>query len=158
MPKQVELAWTNDGLSFVAHTGTGHEITLDAGESSGGGNNGPRPTETLLVALAACGAMDVISILKKMRQDVVRYTVRAVGHQATEHPKKFTTIDITHQVAGVDIQEASVRRAIQLSISRYCPVYATVAPGVVVNERYEILDAEGCAVAGGDVEPEPAAG
>jgi putative redox protein len=88
-----------------------------------------------------------------MRQDVTGYTLRTTGEQAPDHPKKFTVIDVLHEITGVEVQEASVRRAIQLSITRYCPVYATISPGVVVDERYRILDSEGREVAAGKVEP-----
>ena len=114
MSKQVELRWT-EGLTFVAATGSGHEITLDAGESSGGGNSGSRPTELLLTAVAACVAMDVVGILRKMREDVRRYDVRARGTQAEEHPRKFTTIEVVHKIAGNALKPANVHRAIQLS-------------------------------------------
>ena len=153
MTRQVELSWSG-GLAFVATTGSGHEIILDAGEDSGGGSRGARPTEALLIALAACAAMDALSILRKMRVDVRRYHVRARGEQASTHPQRFTEIEVVHRVSGDAIKPANVHRAIQLSITRYCPVYAMIAPDVAIAQRFEIIDREGCVVASAVVEPE----
>ncbi len=125
-------------LRFVGRTGSGHEVVLD----SAAGDSGSRPAELVPLALAGCTAMDVISILRKKRQDVTGYAVDAVGVQAEEHPNAFTSIDVTHLVEGNDIEEAAVRRAIELSATRYCSVGSTLASGEVeVRHGYVIRDA-----------------
>jgi putative redox protein len=140
-----------DGMRFRVQTGSGHAIEIDASAEVGGADTGARPMELLLAALAGCEAMDTISILRKMRQDVTSYRVAAHGVTAPEHPKKYTSIAIIHRLGGRAIAEANVRRALLLSMARYCPVFATIAPAVPVSVSYEILDEGGAPVVKGEV-------
>ena len=113
------------GMRFAAETGTGRRLTFgDDAEQ-----NEHSPVEVVAVAVAACSAMDVVSILDKKRQvyDVYRVDVRA--EQRTEYPQVYTRIDITHIVSGTVVLEAAVRRAIELSASKYCPVNAMLSAG-----------------------------
>jgi putative redox protein len=133
---------TLDGghLRFVGRTGSGHRIVLD--DAAGGG--GPRPAELVPLALAGCTAMDVISILRKKRQIVERYEVRATGTQRDEPPALFTRIDVVHVVSGPVLDIESVRRAIELSATRYCAVGATLAAGATeIHHRYVVGDGTG---------------
>lgn len=140
-----------EGMRFRVRTGSGHEITIDASADAGGVNAGPRPMELQLAALAGCASMDVISILRKMRQDVTAYDCHAAGETASEHPKSYTRIVVTHRLRGRGIAEANVRRALYLSISRYCPVFAMLSPGVAIGVRYEIRDEAGSSAVKGEV-------
>ena len=88
-----------------------------------------RPAELVPLALAGCTAMDVISILRKKRQDVRRYAVEAAGTQEADHPNAFTRIDVVHVVEGSGIDLEAVRRAIELSATKYCSVGATLSSG-----------------------------
>ncbi len=132
---------TLDGdLRFVGRVDSGHSIVLD----SGTGDTGARPAELIPLALAGCTAMDVISILRKKRQDVRRYEVEASGVQQDEHPNAFTRIDVVHHVEGPDIDPDAVRRAIELSASKYCSVGATLATGITeIHHAYVIHDGAG---------------
>ncbi len=134
--KTVHVALQGEGLRFVARTGSGHEIVLDDAD----GNTGARPAELVPVAVAACTAMDVISILRKKRQPVTRYAVEANGHQRDEgNPHVFTRIEVTHVVEGPAIAVEAVRRAIELSATRYCSVGGTLATGdVEIHHAYVI--------------------
>jgi putative redox protein len=124
-------------LRFVGRTGSGHRVVLD----DSAGDTGPRPSELVPLALAGCTAMDVISILRKKRQTISRYEVRAVGVQADEAPARFTRIDVVHEVEGADVDSEAVRRAIELSATRYCVVGSTLATGVTeIHHRYVIVD------------------
>jgi putative redox protein len=123
--KTATLVNEGDGLRFVATAGSGHTVILDNAE----GNTGARPAELVPLALAGCTAMDVISILRKKRQPVTRYEIRAEGVQRENpQPAIFQRIDITHIVEG-DVDTEAVRRAIQLSAEKYCSVGATLATG-----------------------------
>jgi putative redox protein len=114
-----------DGMRFQAASGSGHSIVLD----SGAGDGGMRPAELVPVALAGCTAFDVISILRKKRQPVTRYEVRATGTQRDDpQPAIFTRIDVLHIVEG-EVDVAAVRRAIELSATKYCSVGSTLATG-----------------------------
>jgi putative redox protein len=121
------------GLHFEATTGSGHNVAVDDLSD----DHGPRPMEYVLVALGACGGMDVAAILVKKRQRVTRHEVSVLGQQREEHPRIFTTITLTHQVDGPQLDPEAVRRAIELSATRYCPVNAMLALGAVtIHHRY----------------------
>jgi putative redox protein len=135
--KTASISLEGDGLRFIARADSGHSIVLD----SGIGDTGMRPAELIPVALAGCTAMDVISILRKKRQPVTRYEVRASGVQQDDHPYAFTRIDIVHVVEGPVIDDAAVRRAIELSATKYCSVGATLASGIAeIHHAYLVRD------------------
>jgi putative redox protein len=122
-------------------TADGHRVTMDADPPEGGGS-AARPKETLLAALAGCTAMDVASILRKKRQPAESYVVVVEGESADEHPKVFTSIRVEHQVTG-EVQPEALRRSIELSATRYCPVNAMVSASVSVEHRYRLTSADG---------------
>ncbi len=127
-------------LRFVARAGSGHALVLDDGR----GDTGIRPAELVPLALAGCTAMDVISILRKKRQDVTGYEVRAEGVQMDAHPHAFTRVDVVHVVSGRSVDVEAVRRAIELSATKYCSVGATLASGVTeVHHSYLVRDEDG---------------
>ncbi|MBI5285735.1 MAG: OsmC family protein [Chloroflexi bacterium] len=128
-----------DNLRFAATTASGFKIDIDS-PAGGGALAGPSPMELQLVALGGCTAMDTISILRKMRQDVTRYDVKLTNTRAEEHPKRYVAIELTHVVHGRGLSEANVRRAIELTMTRYCPVFAMLHPTVAITERYELVD------------------
>jgi putative redox protein len=103
------------GMRFDAQAGSSHHVILDAAEHGGGANQGFRPMELLLVGLAGCTGMDVISILRKKRQHVTGYEVQVRGVRAEEHPMVFVEITVEHVVTGHHIQPEAVARAIELS-------------------------------------------
>lgn len=116
----LQVNW-KQGMAFQTTTPSGHDVTLDAGEDVGGLNTGPRPTEMLLQATAACTGIDIVSILHKMRLPLERFEMKVDGIRATEHPKKFSAIHILYVLDG-EMPEERVRRAIELSVDRYCSV------------------------------------
>jgi putative redox protein len=126
------------GMSFEAHTSSGHTLTLDASAEHGGTGRGPSPMEVVLVALAGCTGMDVISLLRKMRQSVTSYEVRVSGTAADEHPRIYTSVDVEHIVTGVELDPSKVERAVELSATRYCPVSATLSGVGTVRHRATI--------------------
>jgi len=130
------------GLQFTARTGSGHEIVLD----DSGGNAGPRPVEMLLVGQVGCTGMDVISILQKKRQVVTRYEVSVTAEQRDGQPAVYTRADVVHLIEGPAVDEAAVRRAIELSATKYCSVAAMLSAGTVeIHHRYRIVCGEGAA-------------
>ena len=146
--KTATVTLEGDGLRFAGSVGSGHAITLD----DGNGDTGARPAELIPLALAGCTAMDVISILRKKRQDVRGYRVETEGHQMEAHPTAFTRIDVTHVVTGVGLDGAAVARAIELSATKYCSVGSTLATGITeVRHSYRLIDAETGSETAGDV-------
>lgn len=124
---------------FVGISPSGHSQIIDA---KGDRNSAPTPMEMLLVSVAACTAVDVISILKKKRQDVVDYNVEISGKRAEEHPRKFTSFHIHHIVQGRSVSEKALADAIELSDTKYCSVAATVRPTAQITTSYEIIESE----------------
>ena len=93
--------------------------------------------QALAVALGGCTSMDVLSILKKMRQPVESFRVEVSGERAGEHPKRYTSLEVVYYVKG-DVDEAKLARAIELSETRYCSVAATLRPGVTLTSRFVV--------------------
>src|SRR5712691_12722228 len=129
------------GMRFDAEAGSGHHVTLDAAEHGGGENAGFRPMELLLIGLAGCTGMDVISILRKKRQHVTGYEVHVRGVRAEEHPMVFVEITVEHVVTGHRIQPEAVARAIELSEERYCGAGAMLGKVARLTHTYRIVEA-----------------
>jgi putative redox protein len=135
---RVELA---DGMTFKGVSASGHAVSMDAEPAAGGQERGPRPMEVVLLAFGGCTGMDVISILRKMRQEVSSYEVRLVGDRTEQQPTVFTDITVEHVVRGHSLSVDNVRRAVELSVSRYCPVSAMLRKaGVTITDRYRAID------------------
>jgi putative redox protein len=122
-------------MRFHADPSSGHPYDFDDRQSNTGGS----PVETILAALASCTAMDVISIAAKKRQAVTSYAIEATGDQRDEYPQVYSEITVVHEIDGTDLSEAAIRRAIELSATKYCPVNAMVSAGpTIVHHRYRI--------------------
>ena len=117
-------------------TQDGHRLQLDGGPPDGDGGAAD-PIDVVLAALAGCTAMDVASILRKKRQRAERYTLHLSGERATEHPRVYTRIVVEHRVEGAVTAEA-LRRSIELSATRYCPVNAMLSASVEIEHRYRL--------------------
>jgi len=138
--KTASVRLDGDGLRLVAITGSGHTIVMDDET----GDDGPRPAELLVVAQAGCTAMDVVSILRKKRQAFSRYEVRVSGEQREDRtPHVFERMRIVHVVEG-DVEVEAVRRAVELSATRYCTVTGNLASGVAeIHHAYIVRDTTG---------------
>jgi putative redox protein len=119
-----------------AVTGTGFQLVFDTADA-GADRAGPSPTESVLAALAACTSMDVGTILRKKRQPAASYRIAVTGEKADEHPQVYTSIVVEHQVAG-DVEPESLRRAVELSATTYCPVSAMLSRSVRIEHRYRL--------------------
>ena len=132
--KTAELTFT-DGMHFDVATGSSRAFAFDDLAEGGLG-----PLETVLAALAGCSAMDVISIALKKRQAIQRYTIRALAEQRDEYPQIYTRIELTHEVAGSELDSAAIRRCIELSATKYCPVNAMLSAGdTAIHHRYRVI-------------------
>ena len=117
---KVTVNWKGD-MIFAGETPSGFPVQMDSGSDFGGTNNGPRPMEMIALGLAGCTAMDVISILKKKRQEVTLFDVKMDAPRSQDHPKVFTSAVITYIISGKNISESAVLRAIELTSGKYCP-------------------------------------
>ena len=129
-----------DGLQFVGETESGHAVVMDGEQEYGGNNTAVRPTELLLVGLGGCSGMDVVSVLKKKKQDIRGLEIHIKGKRAEEHPKKFTAIDIEFVVTGRSISEEAVKRAVNLSMEKYCSVKATIEGCATITFSHRIVE------------------
>jgi putative redox protein len=134
---QAKVKWV-EGLQFVGESGTGHAIVMDGDIDVGGSNTGMRPMEMLLVGLGGCSGMDVASILTKKKQNVSDIMINIKGQKAETYPKKFTDIEIEFIISGKDLSEMDVKRAIDLSMEKYCSVKATLEGVAKINYSYKI--------------------
>lgn len=125
------------GMHFVGDAG-GFRVDTDADESFGGEGGGAQPMRLLLLGVAGCTAMDVISILRKKRQRVSGLEVEARGSRADEPPRVYREIEIVYRVKGRGIDPKALERAIELSESRYCPTVAMIGRAADIESRYEI--------------------
>ena len=146
--KTATARYAGAGAQFTVRTGSGHEIVLDDAQ----GDSGPRPIEMLLVGQAGCTGMDVMSILRKKRQVVARYEVSVTAEQRDGQPAVYTRADVLHVIEGPALDEAAVRRAIELSATKYCSVAAMLSAGTVeMHHGYRIICSEGAVPIEGEV-------
>lgn len=130
-------------MTFQGSADSGFVVPLGTEPAVGGDNDGARPMELIAIGLAGCTAMDVISILQKKRQDVTHFETRVHATRATEHPKVFTQILIEYVLEGHAIDPAAVERAIDLSVTKYCPAQAMLAQAVEIEHTFTIREISG---------------
>lgn len=127
------------GMAFEAHL-EGFHFTIDADEQFGGENRGPRPKGLTLVSLAGCTAMDVISILQKMRVKVDAFEVATDAVIEKDYPKRILEVVIKYSFKGEKVPEDKVKHAIELSLENYCGISATLRPSVKLSHQIIIND------------------
>jgi putative redox protein len=120
---------------FVAVPPSGHAVTLDV---NGERSSAPGPLELLLIALGGCTGTDVISVLHKKRQQITNYRIEVHGERREEHPRSFRRMEVRHILHGRAISEEAVKKAVDISINKYCSVAATLRPTVEIVTSYEI--------------------
>ncbi len=132
-----KVKWAED-MHFIGQSGTGHTIVMDASPDYGGFNSGMRPMELLLVGLGGCSGMDIVSILKKKKQDLRGLTINIKGKQSENYPKRFTEIEIEFVIKGKNLSEEAVKRAVELSMEKYCSVKATLEGSAKIIHSFSI--------------------
>jgi len=133
------IRWVDEVL-FVAESGSGHAVVIDGPPEAGGRNLGMRPMEMVLAGLGGCTTFDVVSILRKARQQVDDVRVELAAERAEEVPKVFTRIHIHFVVSGRDLKPAQVERAISLSAEKYCSATIMLREKVAITHDFEIVD------------------
>ena len=127
-------------MTFVGESGSGHSVVMDGAAEAGGRNLGIRPMEMLLLGLGGCTAFDVVSILKKSRQNLVDCEIEIEAERATEVPKVFTRIHLHFIVSGKDLDAARVGKAIELSADKYCSASRMLEKTAAITHDYEIVN------------------
>ena len=135
---KASVHWTGE-VSFKAESETGHSVQMDGPPDQGGENRGPRPMEMLLMGLGGCASFDVLSMLKKGRQQVTNCVAELEADRADAVPAVFTRIHLNFVVTGHDLKEAQVKRAVSLSAEKYCSASIMMEKaGVEVTHSYRV--------------------
>ncbi|MBI4684817.1 MAG: OsmC family protein [Nitrospirae bacterium] len=128
------------GLQFIGQATSGHAIVMDGDAGSGGSNTGSRPMELLLMGIGGCSGMDIISILKKKKENVRGLEINVKGTKAENYPKKFTDINLEFVVKGKNISEEAIKKAVELSMEKYCSVKATLEGSAKITWGWKIIE------------------
>ena len=131
-----------DGVSFVAESGSGHGIVIDGDPQHGGRNLGIRPMEAVLMGLGACTSFDVVTILKKSRQNVRDCILELDAERADGVPRVFTKIHMHYRVLGRNLRRSAVERAISLSVEKYCSATAMLRPTVKIDHTFSMQEVD----------------
>ena len=135
----ISVNWV-DGLLMVGKSDSGHTITMDGPPESGGENLGVRPMEMLLLGVAGCTMIDVVTTLKKMRQDLSHFETKINAERATDHPKVFTDIHIHFILKGQNLDEKKVDKAITLSAEKYCSASIMLGETATITHDFEVIE------------------
>lgn len=142
MTMQTTVKWV-DGVQFLGESGSGHSVVMDGAPDHGGRNTGPRPMEMFLLGIGGCSSFDVMGILKKSRQKVTDCQVQITAERADGVPSPFTKIHLKFVVTGFALKETQVKKAIELSVTKYCSASIMMeAAGVELTHSYEIEEIE----------------
>jgi len=136
---KARVKWVED-FCLMGESGSGHAVMMDAAPDFGGRNLGIRPMEMVLIGLGGCTKIDVLSILKKQRQDITDCVVEIDAERADSIPKVFTKIHLHFIVKGRNLKESYVAQAIQLSADKYCSVSKMLEKTAVMTHDYEIIE------------------
>ncbi len=136
---KARVKWV-EGMAFMGETESGHAVVMDGPADIGGRNLGPRPMEMLLLGAGACSSVDVVSILKKGRQDVTDCWVELDADRAATEPKVFTKIHMHFVVVGKGLKPESVERAVKLSAEKYCSASIMLGKSAEVTHDFEVRE------------------
>lgn len=137
---QARVKWVENTV-FMGESGSGHLVMMDGPPEAGGNNLAARPMEMLLMGLGGCSSFDVVSILRKSRQDVRGCELEIKAKRADTEPKIFTEIDLHFVVTGSQLKETAVKRAVELSAEKYCSASIMLErAGVLISHSYSIVE------------------
>jgi len=136
-----KVKW-NGKMAFTGTADSGHDVVMDANSKVGGENSGSRPTELVLMGLGGCTAMDVISILGKMKQNVTDFEIKLHADKTETHPKIFKDIVIEYVLTGHSLDRDAVEKAVKLSEEKYCSVQAMLRKAADIDIKVTILEAK----------------
>jgi putative redox protein len=139
MANTAKISWV-EGALFVAESGTGHTFTMDGAEDVGGRDLGPRPMEVLLMGMGGCTAIDVVSMLKKQRQDITGVEVAMTAERASDYPKVYVDVKLIYTVRGRKLNKALVERAVTLSDEKYCSATAMFKKTAKVTHEVVLVE------------------
>ena len=136
--KTIHIDWQGD-MKFETEL-DGHKLTIDASPEVGGTDMGPRPKPLMLIALAGCTGMDVVSILKKMRVELDGFKVYVEAEQTDEHPKHYSSMKVIYEFKGKNLPMDKLEKAVNLSEERYCGVSAVYKKAIPVTNEIRVVE------------------
>jgi len=138
---KARIQWI-DNAKFLAESGSGHAVLMDGPPEAGGNNQGPRPMEMLLMGMGGCASFDVVHILKKGRHEVSACIADVEAERADTDPKVFTRIHLHFRITGKGLAEPVVRRAVELSATKYCSASIMLGKTASITHDFEIIEVE----------------
>ena len=135
----ISVKWI-DGMLMVGKSDSGHAVVMDGPPEIGGENLGGRPMEMLLLGMTGCTVIDVVSTLKKMREDVVDCQTQVSADRSEEYPKVFTNIHVHFVLRGKQLNPLKVDKAIKLSAEKYCSASIMIGKTAIITHDYEIIE------------------
>ena len=138
---ETQLKWAGNA-AFIGRASSGHTIVMDGPAEGGGRNLGPRPMEMLILGMGACSTYDVVSILKKSRQEITDCEIKITSQRADSDPKVFTDIQLHFVVSGRNLKQKQVERAIKLSAEKYCSASIMLGATANITHDFEIINVD----------------
>ena len=135
--EKINLKWTN-GMAFEANIGE-YKIQIDSDPEFGGQNKGPKPKPLMMVALAGCTGMDVVSLMNKMRVEFDSMNIVVEGELTEEHPKHFTRMKVIYEITGGNVDLKKVEKAVAMSKDKYCGVSYSFKQAMEIDYEIKIL-------------------
>jgi len=136
---KTQIKWMQD-VSFKGKSESGHEVILDGPEELGGKGLGMRPMEMMLIGMGSCTSFDVVTILKRSRQQITGCIAEIEAVRADAIPKVFTSIHIHFLIKGIDLQKKAVERAVELSANKYCSASIMLGKSVKITHDFVISE------------------
>jgi putative redox protein len=138
---EAKVTW-QEGMHFLGSADSGYQISMDASPNHGGEGDGASPMELFAIGMAGCTGMDVVSILRKKKQDFSKFEMKVSVNRSSEHPKVFEGILIEYIVNGHTLDPKAVERSVELSVERYCSGIAMLSKSAEIKTKVTILEAE----------------
>lgn len=138
---ETQIKWAGNA-AFIGRASSGHTVVMDGPAEGGGRNLGPRPMEMLILGMGACSTYDVVSILKKSRQDITDCEIKITSKRAESDPKVFTDIQLHFVVSGHNLKQKQVERAIKLSAEKYCSASIMLGATANITHDFEIINVD----------------
>lgn len=135
---KARIKWVQD-VMFIGESGSGHAVVMDGAPDAGGRNLGIRPMEMMLLGLGGCSAFDVMTILKRGREQVTDCIVELDGERAESDPKVFTAVEMVYKISGKNLDRSKVERAVNLSAEKYCSASKMFSMTAKLTHRIEII-------------------
>jgi putative redox protein len=140
MSTMTAVVTLQENVRWKAEAGSGHSVFVDGPVEAGGENAGFRPMELMLLGLGGCMAYDMLMILRRMREDITGYQLKLVGQRADDPPTVYTDVTLEHTITGFGVNEANVKRALNLAESKYCSASAMFSKTAKLNHTLRIVE------------------